>query len=197
MTWLEQDLSENPKRASGLHCSTVVYILGFQTVPAAKHERLNSRARPETCCHFLPCSEGLLCSSGSRPFLFLVSLMPRNKQNRKGKRDSKHKRSRRKSSRSSSYSEDGPEMQEIIKVAAAFGLTLNQQHVCQGGHAKGNCCSTFRLAELRKPKQLLISGKVVNLADLSSPLLATCLAGLTPQVTEASLMRLGGELLQA
>ena len=50
---------------------------------------------------------------------------------------------------------------------------------------------------LRKEKALRFGPRISKLSDLSSWLLATCLARLLPFLTENSVMKMGGELLEA
>ena len=108
-------------------------------------------------------------------------------------RKAKDRRRRRKSSYSSGSSGcslDG----EVKASAAAFGLRLVYNHyICQCTPLLlySACCLS------RKATALKFTNRVSKLADLLPALIATALSRMVPCLTENSLMKLGGELLEA
>ena len=74
-------------------------------------------------------------------------------------------------------------IQHIVAAACVDGL----------GHVSHSLSEQL----LRKPKQLLLKQNMAKLSDVGPALLATSVARLLPMLTENSLMKLGGDLLEA
>ena len=126
----------------------------------------------------------------------------KQRKNRKNK-DKKDNRRRKKSSDSSDDDSDSNDA-EMKASAAAFGLTLrcnDRPYPCSStSSVPGSVLSASRsISELclRKPKQLALKQSMSKLSDLGPALLATSVARLMPMLTENSLMKLGGDLLEA